>query len=307
MVCIKTVRQGCARCQIIVQTLYAVPVSESSQLRIGELARRTGVATELLRAWERRYGLLEPERTPAGYRLYSGDDVRRVGRMRELLANGLSAAEAAREALAAPLASGATTTVPASAGADLRAALDSLDDAAAHEAFDRLLAEFSLATLLEQVLLPLLHELGDAWARGEITVAQEHFASNLVRGRLLGLARGWDRGRGARAVLACPPGEQHDLGLIAFGLALREQGWRITFLGADTPFDTLVETVRTLAPDAVVLAVADPARIEPVADDLQRLAGETALWLGGEGARETPGARLLESSPIAAAASLASS
>jgi cobalamin-dependent methionine synthase I len=136
-------------------------------------------------------------------------------------------------------------------------------------------------------------------------VAEEHFASNLVRGRLLGLARGWDRGRGPRAVLACPPGERHDLGLLAFGLALREHGWRITFLGADTPLDTLAETVRSLAPEALVLGVADPARLEAVTDALQGLADETTLWLGGAGARETPGARLLEESPLAAAATVA--
>ncbi len=280
-------------------------MDESAQLRIGELARRTGVATDLLRAWERRYRLLEPMRTPAGYRLYSSDDVRRVARMRELLASGLSAAEAAREALVAPVAAGLATTAPAAAGAALRAAIEQLNDAAAHEAFDRLLADFSLGALLEQVLLPLLRELGNGWARGDVTVAEEHFASNLVRGRLLGLARGWDRGRGPRAVLACPPGERHDLGLLAFGLALREQGWRITFLGADTPLDTLAETVRSLAPEALVLGVADPARLEAVTDALQGLADETTLWLGGAGARETPGARLLEESPLAAAATVA--
>ena len=214
--------------------------------------------------------------------------------MRELLASGLSAAEAAREALTEPVASGAATSAPATAADGLRAAVEQLDDAAAHAALDRLLADFSLDAVLEDVLLPLLHELGDGWARGEVTVAQEHFASNVVRGRLLGLARGWDRGSGPRAVLACPPGERHDLGLLAFGLALREHGWRITFLGADTPLDTLGETVRRLVPEAVVLAVADPERLEAVTDGLQRLAAETTLWLGGAGARETPGARLLE-------------
>src|SRR5918995_6752378 len=107
------------RCQIFVQSLYAVGMPESGSLRIGELARRTGVPTELLRAWERRYGLLAPARTAAGYRLYSASDVRRVGRMRELLADGLSAAEAARAALGEPTL-GARETPPASAAQDLR-------------------------------------------------------------------------------------------------------------------------------------------------------------------------------------------
>jgi MerR family transcriptional regulator, light-induced transcriptional regulator len=276
------------------------------QLRIGELARRTGVATELLRAWERRYGLLSPARTDSGYRLYSAHDVERVRRMRELLGSGLSAAEAARQALAEPAPARGDEIVPATAGAELRPALERLDDAAAQAAFDRLLADYSAPAMLEGVVLPLLSDLGDGWERGEISVAQEHFASNLIRGRLLGLARGWDLGSGPRAVLASPPGERHDLGLIIFGLALREHGWRITFLGADTPSDTLVDTVRGLAPEGLVFAVADPARLEGVVETVAALANAaTTVWVGGAGAAEVEGARLLAGSPVEAAAEVA--
>jgi methanogenic corrinoid protein MtbC1 len=180
-------------------------------------------------------------------------------------------------------------------------ALDRLDDAAAHTAFDQLLADYSRDSILEDVVLPLLRELGDGWARGEVSVAHEHFASNLLQGRLLGLARGWDRGVGPRAVLACPSGERHDLGLLIFGIALREHGWRITFLGADTPSDTLVETVGRLAPAAVVVAITDPARLGEVAETVAALAGSATVWIGGAGAAEIPGARVLQSSPLRAA------
>ena len=276
----------------------------SAQLRIGELARRTGIATELLRAWERRYGLLTPDRTAGGYRLYSDDDVHRVRRMRELLATGLSAAEAARQAASEPPAP--AELAPAAASGELRHALERLDDADAHAAFDRLLADYSADAVLSGVVLPLLRELGTGWERGEISVAQEHFASNLLRGRLLGLARGWDRGAGPRAVLACPPGERHDLGLVIFGLALRELGWRITFLGADTPPDTLVETVRRLEPEALVLAVTDWARLRGVAETAARLRGVgTAVWIGGAGAGEVEGAHVLDGSPLEAAQQVA--
>ena len=170
-------------------------MSGGTHLRIGELARRTGVAPELLRAWERRYGLLAPMRTEVGYRLYSDGDVRRVRRMRELL--GLGSPRRRRPAGAGGACrAGAGDVAPASASVALRQALEQLDDAAAHTAFDRLLADYSLDAVLEGVVLPLLRELGDGWERGEISIAQEHFASNLLRGRLLGLARGWDRGVG---------------------------------------------------------------------------------------------------------------
>jgi len=225
--------------------------------------------------------------------------------MRELLAGGLSAAEAARQALAEP-AGEPDVPAPARASAELRRALEALDDGAAHAALDRLLADCSPQAVLAGIVLPLLHELGAGWERGEITVAQEHFASNLLRGRLLGLARGWDRGSGPRAVLACPPGERHDLGLVIFGLALRDLGWRITFLGADTPPETIVETMRRLEPDALVFAVADRAWLGGVTETVAGLEGAaTTVWVGGAGAHEVAGTRLLGGSPLEAAEQVA--
>jgi DNA-binding transcriptional MerR regulator len=273
-------------------------------LRIGELARRTSLSPEVLRAWERRYGLLQPERTTGGYRLYSEDDAERVLRMQELIASGIAAAEAARLALEdAPAAPAAGDVV-----GDLRASLDAFDDAGAHRAFDRLLARLSVDAVLVEAVLPLLHELGERWERGEASVAQEHFASQLLRGRLLGLARGWDRGVGPRAVLACAPGEQHDLPLIIFGLALRGHGWRITFLGADTPVSTLAKTAAALAPAAVVVSATQPETLAACADELAATRG-LPLWVGGAGASaelaRRSRAKLLEAGPLEEATRLA--
>ena len=193
---------------------------------------------------------------------------------------------------------------------ELREAIQRLDDAASHTAFDRLLADFSLDAVLDGAVLPLLRELGEGWERGEVSIAQEHFASHLIRGRLLGLARGWDRGSGPRAVLACPPEERHDLGLLIFGLALREHGWRITFLGGDTPVETLADTVERLVPEAVVLSATDSARFDPIAAPLRALAGKTTIVDRRPRCRCRPppsvrGPRLLDVPPIAAAALVA--
>ena len=106
-------------------------------------------------------------------------------------------------------------------------ALDRFDEAAANRAFDRALGMLTLDTLLREIVLDYLADLGERWSAGQATVAQEHFATNVLRGRLLGLARDWGQGGGPLALLACPPGELHDLGLICFGLALRARGWRI--------------------------------------------------------------------------------
>ena len=284
-------------------------------LRIGELSRRLGVSDHVLRAWESRYGLLQPVRSAGGFRLYSEADARRVRRMQAHLARGLSAAEAARavlgedigtradpgpaSSLAAP---GATASELAVA---LRSALDDFDEPAAQEVLDRLVSHLSLTTVLREVVLPFLAELGQRWERGTVTVTQEHFASNVIRGRLAGLARGWGNGHGPRAVLACPPGELHDLALMAFGIVLNRSGWRIDYLGISTPVEELTGTVDARHPDLVVLAATLPEILEPLTAQLTVLAGRAPLALAGPGA--TPrlaaavNARLLGGDPVTAA------
>jgi DNA-binding transcriptional MerR regulator len=253
-------------------------------LRIGELSRRSGVSPELLRAWERRYGLLRPTRSAGGLRLYSLDDLARVREMRRHLADGVAAAQAA--ALATAPAGGepvAAALDTASARDELARALDAFDEATAQAVLDDLLAAATVDVLVAEVVLPYLRELGDRWERGEASVAQEHFGSNVLRGRLLGLARGWGRGLGPLAVLACVPGERHELGLLGFGLVLRSRGWRIAYLGADTPLETLDAAARALQPDLVVLTTVAADGLRPHVAELRALAGRHRLAIGGRG------------------------
>jgi MerR family transcriptional regulator, light-induced transcriptional regulator len=276
-------------------------------LRIGELSRRVGVSPELLRAWERRYGLLHPARTGGGLRLYSGEDERRVRAMQAHVEGGLSAAEAARLVSAGESAASAVEqgdAIQRGVG-ELREALDAMDADAAHAVLDGLLASFTLETVLAGVVLPYLRELGERWQRGEASVAQEHFASNLLRARLLALARGWERGEGRIALLACAPGEQHDLPLIAFGLALRGRGWRIVFLGADSPAASIADAAERLRPALVVVSSVTPRGFRREADVFAALAREHRLVIAGAGATErlaeSLGSSQLQGDPVAAA------
>jgi DNA-binding transcriptional MerR regulator len=252
-------------------------------LRIGEFARRVGVSPELLRAWERRYGLLQPIRSEGGFRLYTDEDAGRVSRMKRALDEGLSAAEAARRSLAQAR---PTEGLLDDARERLLAAAHAYDEATAHSILDDALAGFGVETVLRELILPTLREIGDEWERGELEVGQEHFASHLVRERLLGLARLWGRGGGPLAVLACAPGERHDIGLIAFGLVLRSHGWRILFLGADTPLATLSRAIAVTDPRLVVVASIDASLLEAEATELRRLARSGPLVLSGPGASE---------------------
>jgi MerR family transcriptional regulator, light-induced transcriptional regulator len=273
-------------------------------VRIGELSRRVGVAPETLRAWERRYGVLQPSRTRGGYRVYGRDDERRARRMRELIAGGWAAGEAAH-----------AVTRPAwfdpgrdpTAG-ELLAAVLRYDSAGAHLIFDRVVAMRTLDTVLHDVVLPVLRGVGDRWERGEVTVGQEHFASELIGGRLRGLTREWGGGLGPRAVLACPSGERHDLGLLCCGVALNSRGWRVTYLGADTPDFALEATVAAVEPDLVLIGALLEEPMLAAADSLAELAARVPVAAGGAGcAPETAtriGARYLGVDPVTAAAEL---
>jgi DNA-binding transcriptional MerR regulator len=276
------------------------------RFRIGEVARRTGLSPDLLRAWERRYGVPRPLRTEGGLRLYPVEEVERLSRMRALVDGGLAPAEAARAV---------AVTAPQPGRPPLRElmaalgeALERFDEGSAHAAIDRLLASFGLETVLAEALLPTLRRLGDRWASGAITVAQEHFAASLIRGRLLGLARGWGDGAGPLALLACPEQELHDLALLIFGIALWRRGWRIVFLGADTPVGTLAGTADELGPGAVVLATT-VAPIPPRdAAVLRSLGRRHPLHLAGplaEALAPRVGGSVLRGDPIEAARALA--
>jgi MerR family transcriptional regulator, light-induced transcriptional regulator len=286
--------------------------TEPARLRIGALSRSVGVSPELLRAWERRYGLLRPLRSPGGFRLYSGADEERVRAMRRHLDAGVPAAEAARLTLALAPAEGVSDGVAGDLerlSTGLRTTLDALDEPGAQAAFDRLLATFTLETVLRDVVLPYLHALGERWERAEATVTQEHFASNLIRGRLLGLARGWGRSGGPAAVLACAPGELHDLSLIAFGLVLGRRGWSITYLGQDTPIATLHDAVRNGEPRLVVIAALAGRRLRTAQAELSELAQCVAIGLAGPAATASlaraTGAFVVEGDPVSAAERIA--
>jgi DNA-binding transcriptional MerR regulator len=278
-------------------------------LRIGELSHRVGVSPELLRAWERRYGLLHPSRSPGGFRLYSAADEARVRRMRAYLDSGLAAAEAARRAASEETDPGESARTPGEGLLqELGRALQDFDDAGAHRVIDRALATYTDESVVEELVLPYLVELGQKWESGEISVAQEHFASTLLRGRLLGLARGWDEGVGPRALLTCLEGELHDIGLIAFGIGMYRRGWRITFLGANTPIGTVAATAEELSPAIVVLSVSDGQRLAAAAEGVRSLARVYRVAIAGAGATrakaEELGAELLDEGPLDAARAL---
>ncbi len=261
-------------------------------LRIGEVSRRTGVAVPTLRAWERRYGLLEPHRTDGGHRLYRERDLQRVRSMQRLLENGWSAAAAAREVIREP----ATITQRRPVAGNGRgpdgasaALIERLEDAiarfdgpAAELTVDDIFARFEIPRALDEVLLPVLRNFGDGWQHDPRLIAREHFATNTLRPRLQRLLRAHPGGGRRSCLSVAPEGEEHDLGLLAASAVSVDAGWRLHYLGPRMPSAALERSVADLRPDVVLIGALFREHAERFLADRPDL-GAAAVVLGGTG------------------------
>ncbi|MEZ6187369.1 MAG: MerR family transcriptional regulator [Planctomycetota bacterium] len=239
------------------------------------ISERTGISPSLLRAWERRHGLLEPERTDGGHRLYTETDLQVLQRIRQLLDQGRSIGELAslgRKALlspslpplAAPKAPPPrpqpTVVEPGLSGLRDRivdAAVD-LEEAELQRALDACFAQVAPTTALDYVVFPALHEVGERWARGECSVAGEHLISAKVVGRLIKLLEVANPSAGPdvpRAICACLPDEQHVIGALAVAYHLARRGYHVHYLGAAMPLPDLERSCQVLRPRVVALSV----------------------------------------------------
>ena len=216
-------------------------------LNIAALAHATGVPAHTLRKWEQRYGVLSPVRTSGGQRRYTEVDVARVHWLRSRLDEGYRIGEAA-SLLTAP--DNAPAATPAEMIEAVLRAVSESDIEATERLLDQAFTLYDLETALEDVAVPLLVEVGERWATGELSVAEEHLVTNAVRARALRrLAEPWPGIRG-RAVFACAPGERHEVGLLALAALLAMDGWGVVYLGAETPVDAALALAHSV--DAAV-------------------------------------------------------
>lgn len=268
--------------------------------RIRVAAEKAGVSTQLLRAWERRYGLLEPTRTDSGYRVYSDDDVAILRGAKVLVDEGGSIAEVARlphEQLRRAAQRQPVTPVDLPNGSWQEAAL------AAVSKFDggtleRLLLNATgmgalpSAEVCDRVLMPLLVAIGDRWEKGSLDVAAEHFGSAIVRRHLYGLVEAEARRNpGAPAIVcACPEGDLHEGGLLAFAVHAAALGWAIVYLGPNTPTADIISTADRTGASGVGLSLTSPlkhAERRKLIDALvawKRKSDSRKVWMGGRSA-----------------------
>jgi len=289
---------------------------------IKQAAARAGVSVPVLRAWERRYGIVSPARTASGYRQFDDEAVDRIRAMRGLITEGWSPSAAAAAILSGSIphadAGDSGPGTPPAIGDRGRAAADdalgranaanegaieaaqladrfvdaaaSLEPNRVDDVLDDLFSRGSFERIATDLLFPALERLGDAWAAGAVSVAGEHLASHAVQ-RRLGLAldaAGRLAGRGGDVVVGLPPGGRHELGALAFAVAARRAGLAVTYLGPDLPVEDWL--VAADGASAAVIGVVTARDRRPSLEVARRLSSafpDLVVALGGRAAPST--------------------
>ena len=278
---------------------------------VGRTSELTGVPRETLRKWEQRYAVVTPVRTEGNYRLYDDESVRRLIVMRDLVDAGWAPRDAAKRVLEQPAV--AVSSLPRLEGSplssveELASCGEDFDVVRLESLLDKAFAQDDLARVVDDWLMPSLVHLGEAWRRGLVTIAGEHFVSAAVHRRLSQAFYQLPHSApGApRVVVGLARGSRHELGVLAFALVLRSRGLSVTYLGGDLPVEAWVDTVRALAPDAVVLGVPTVEDLPAVREAVQAMSTRTRVLLGGSHQDRVEGAEPLGHRAGAAAAQLA--
>jgi DNA-binding transcriptional MerR regulator/methanogenic corrinoid protein MtbC1 len=266
---------------------------------IKHAAEMVGVPVTTLRAWQRRYQVVNPGRSEGGYRLYRDGDIAVLRRMQALVASGWSPKEASKAAVSGEARLGRmpigllqdeprrikAASRRGRAASDLVAAAAALDPVAVSRMLDERFATSSFEQIVEGWLLPELEHLGTAWADGRVSVAGEHMVAAAVQRRLSAAfdAAGQDSGRSPLVLTGLPSGSRHELGILSFATAVRRQGLAVLHMGTDLPLGDWLSAVERQRPDAVVLAVPTAGDIAAAVALVNGLsARRTLVALGGQ-------------------------
>jgi len=254
----------------------------------------TGVNSVTLRAWERRYDLIKPVRTPKGHRLYTMADVELVNQVVALLDNGMSIGQV-RHVL--NIADKARPEPAPETGNErefdpwlhyqrrLLHASIAFDDTVLNDVYNEVLSLYPVDIVTSRLIVPLLRELGERWAQGQGSIAEEHFFSVFLRNKLGARFHHLSRNRqGPKLLTACLPGEQHEVGLLLFALAALDWNYRVVLLGPNTPLAELPPVVERTAIQAIVLSGSVAITTAAFEEELPQLCRAVALpvFVGGQ-------------------------
>ena len=290
------------------------------------VALRTGLSPHLLRAWERRYGVVTPSRSEGGQRLYSDLDIERLTRLARLVQRGhtisriaplpieaLARLEEETGAAAAPDVGGIGSLEDETRAKSIQElndgamrAIRALDASGLEQVLERAAMTLGVPDFLEAVAVTTLEDIGHGWAERLVSVAQEHMATAVFR-RVLGWLLGMYQATSAapRMVVATPPGERHELGALMAAISAAAEGWNVTYLGPDMPVEELLDAIRQTRAEAVALSIVQPGDEQGLVSALREiragLPSRVALLLGGAGTHrirtgiESAGVHLIDS------------
>jgi DNA-binding transcriptional MerR regulator len=255
---------------------------------VGTVARLTGLSPELIRAWERRYGVVEPLRTPGGTRRYSAADLKRLRLVKAAVDAGHRIGQVARLDPAELEQRAAGSQAPSTGRLDeILSALERLDGAEAQRLLSLQLSALGPVRFAREFAVPLVREIGERWAGDRLPIASEHLATGVLRS-MLGSALQPSAASllGPRIVFATPTGERHELGLQMAALTALSAGANPIYLGAELPVEDLLDAVeRVAAALALSLVTLPPNRAEQAVRAIRGgLPEEVRLWLGGAAA-----------------------
>jgi MerR family transcriptional regulator, light-induced transcriptional regulator len=272
------------------------------------VARRTGLTAHVIRAWEKRYGAVEPKRTETNRRVYSLEDIERLALLRRATLAGRSIGQIATlpmdelRALVEEDEAAARSVEPATgyepratrddASKILRAclqAVEALDAPAIQTVLNRASISLTRPTLMQEVIVPLMHRLGDAWRDGDVRVAHEHLASAVVRSFLGSLNGAFEsRPTAPEIIVTTPSGQLHELGALLVAATAASGGWRATYLGPNLPSEEIAAAARQNRTRAVGLSIVYPTDDPHVRTELRRLQQlldpQVAVLVGGRSA-----------------------
>ena len=252
---------------------------------IGTVSEITGVNAVTLRAWERRYGLIQPERTPKGHRLYSQTDVDKIQDILNELGKGIAISRVAESLQAQPVLEGNQADVWSRYQRSMIEAISRFDESVLDAVYNEAMSLYPVDIVTRQLLTPLLKQLGERWQSSQGSVAEEHFFSVFMRNKLGARFHHRNmRNTGPCLIAACLPGEHHEFGLLLFALAAHARGYRLILLGADMPLAELPHVIKRTSSHGVVLSGSVQMDSESFKHQLQQLtqASQLPIFVGGK-------------------------
>ncbi len=275
--------------------------STTANLPLRTVSQLTGLSPDILRAWERRYQVVTPVRGPRGTRLYSGADVAHLRLLAGVVAAGRSIGDVARldrvalEKLSAervdaglPLQSAAAVDPGRRVLREALEAIELFDSTRLHRLLSDAMVGLGMNRFVECVAMPLLRSVGDLWAKGSISVADEHLVSGVLRGLLSGVLHSRGPNQGQRILIALPSGERHEFGALVAALIAADGGLDVVYLGADTPALEIGDAADRCNARVVLLGIVHQENADRAVEQVRAVASKlpitTELWLGGASA-----------------------